>query len=116
MKSIATPVEEKRAHERLVRGARRRLMTPTPPMSPGDPFSMEASECGGACVTIRFNFPPPSNGGCGAPTVLSGTNGGEFECGAMINVFGDRRPHYCPRCQDAKGLDQFDKPLSKKDG
>lgn len=58
---------------------------------------------------------PAEYKGCGRPTHLSGTNGGTFPCGSMVDMFGDRRRRYCPSCQDAKGLDQFDKPLHKKE-
>lgn len=64
---------------------------------------------------VSVPITPAEYKGCGAPTHMSGTNGGTFPCGSMVDMFGDCRRRYCPRCQDAKGLDQFDKPLTKKE-
>jgi len=45
-------------------------------------------------------FPPPQNGGCGAPTHVAGTNGGTMPCGAFLTMLGERKPYYCGACQE----------------
>ncbi len=103
--------EDLKLRDAAVRRRRAAYAKQTPVGIPGDPHSAAASEAGGVCMGFRFKaLPPPENGGCGVPTHLAGTNGGTFPCGSMVDMFGDCRPRYCPRCQDAKGLDQFDKP------
>ncbi len=64
---------------------------------------------------VSVSTTPVEYKGCGKPTHLAGTNGGTFPCGSMVYMFGDHRRRYCPCCQDAKGLDQFDKPLHKRE-
>lgn len=53
--------------------------------------------------------------GCGAPTRLSGTNGGFFPCGSSIRFIDKTEiTGFCPVCQSKFGLDQFNKPLPKE--
>ena len=45
-----------------------------------------------------------ANGGCGAPTYVTGTNGGLMRCGSMLTEMdGTTAPHYCGACQQSGG-------------
>jgi hypothetical protein len=37
--------------------------------------------------------------GCGSPTHVEGTNGGQIPCGARLTQFGKTAPYFCAACQ-----------------
>ena len=36
--------------------------------------------------------------GCGLKTFVSGTNGGQMPCGALLTRFGKTEPYFCAEC------------------
>ena len=37
--------------------------------------------------------------GCGAPTYVEGTNGGQTPCGSKITSLGQTEPYFCSACR-----------------
>lgn len=37
--------------------------------------------------------------GCGTPTYVVGTNGGQMPCGAKLTRFGETAPYFCATCE-----------------
>ena len=71
----------------------------TPPIDPGDPYAVAASEGGGALFTVRLFIPAGKNGGCGAPTHVVGTNEGTMPCGNTLKQLdGKSELYYCGSC------------------
>lgn len=66
------------------------------------PTSMKevVQEAGGTLIRVVLPRIITQNGGCGCPTYVSGTNGGQMPCGAMLTVFGKTEPYYCGACQE----------------
>lgn len=77
---------------------KRRKVKDTPPLY--DTAQARAvSEAGGVLICARLVLRPAQNGGCGGPTYVDGTNGGEVECGAFVTQLdGSCAPYYCAAC------------------
>lgn len=58
----------------------------TPRMLKREQFRME-------CNVIASYAP-----GCGLPTHVEGTNGGQMPCGALLLRFGKTEPYFCAEC------------------
>lgn len=74
-----------------------------------DNLAKAAADSGGVLVRARLVIPAGLNGGCGAPTSVAGTNGGELPCGSLLRMFGKTEPYYCAAC--ARTIEEQD-PVS----
>jgi hypothetical protein len=68
-------------------------------MKPTSPLACACKEAGGTLITVRLSAPLGENGGCGSPTHVAGTNGGEMPCGSLLTMMGETKPYYCAACQ-----------------
>lgn len=96
MRWLSTPVtpEERSIRRRWQRAQRK----DTPPLH-DTPHAKAASAAGGVLILVpRLHCPPGQNGGCGVPTHVVGTNGGEMPCGSLLTMFGKTAPYYCATC------------------
>lgn len=64
-----------------------------------DAQAKAASEAGGVLLRLNLSVQLGPNGGCGAPTHVAGTNGGELPCGSFLTMLGKRAPYYCGACK-----------------
>lgn len=65
-----------------------------------DNLRATVKQAGGTLIVLplmRITFGP--NGGCGSPIYVTGTNGGQMLCGAMLTKFGVTAPYYCGYCE-----------------
>ena len=75
----------------------------TPPAYPDDPHARAVADGGGHLryVDLPKSFPAGKNGGCGSPTIMNGTSGGEVPCGSRVKMpdgtISD--PVYCYFCE-----------------
>lgn len=60
---------------------------------------LAAKQAGGTLVCADLSVKLGQNGGCGAPTYVEGTNGGQIPCGSILHQFGEAKPYYCAACQ-----------------
>lgn len=66
----------------------------------GDALAMAAWEGGGVLLRVRLSpLPTGLNGGCGAPTHVTGTNGGTMPCGSLLTQSGRTEPYFCAHCE-----------------
>jgi len=71
-----------------------------------DPYEREVAELGGTLIQAAIpKIPDGKNGGCGSPTHVHGTNGGQMACGDVLRQLdGSITPYYCGYCdQQRKG-------------
>jgi hypothetical protein len=70
---------------------------------PETPLEKAAFASGGVLLKVTFRrLPQAQNGGCGAPTLVEGTNGGTVPCGALLTQFGKTEPYYCGACHEQR--------------
>jgi len=68
------------------------------------PQAHAVQEAGGVLIGVRLSAPIGKNGGCGAPTYVAGTNGGQMPCGSTLKrADGSVHPYYCGLC-DPSGV------------
>lgn len=66
-------------------------------------LAMACHEGGGTLIGVRLrniaqdliDYAP----GCGAPTYVEGTNGGQMPCGARLTRFGNTEQYFCANCK-----------------
>jgi len=77
----------------------------TAPAYPNDPLARAVADTGGTLryVNLPKSFPPGKNGGCGTPTIMNGTGGGNVPCGSRVKMTDGTisDPVYCYFCDKA---------------
>lgn len=61
------------------------------------PEALAARDAGGFLAVLAIA--PIIKVGCGALTYVTGTNGGQMPCGALLTRFGKTAPYLCGHCQ-----------------
>lgn len=101
-RTLIDPITRKRVRVKPIRvqcgGYRKTHKTDRAPVHDTQ-LAGAAAESGGVLLYVKLAAPLGLNGGCGSPTYVEGTNGGQMPCGSLLTRFGETAPYYCALCK-----------------